>query len=112
MPITVILKSIEYIIQEPPHKHEQGAGIIMYKLIAQNVSNFEPVNERILLERAIPVNVNILQVYAPTSGHAEEEIHHFYTKNIHKEELFIIMGDFNSKLGPGKLGIHIRSYGL
>lgn len=39
MQITVILKNIEY----------YGVGVILYKSIAQNVTNFVPVNERIML---------------------------------------------------------------
>lgn len=52
--------------------------------------------------KAISVNVNIVQVYAPTSER-KEEVNNFYVqvttriKNIPKEEILIIMGDLNAK---------------
>lgn len=103
-----------------PVKYEYGVGIIMHKSVAQNVSNFVPVNERIMLIqlKAIPANVNIIQVYAPTSEHEEEDINNFYNelntliKKIPKRELLIIMGDFNAKVGRGRSGNHIGPHGL
>lgn len=48
--------------------------------------------------KPIPVNVNI--EYAPTREREEEEINNFYAliKNILREEVLIIMDDFNAKV--------------
>lgn len=46
------------------HKYEHSLGINIQKSIAQNVSNFVPANERIMIVQVkeIPVNVKIVQV--------------------------------------------------
>uniref|UniRef100_A0A8D8SXR8 Craniofacial development protein 2 n=1 Tax=Cacopsylla melanoneura TaxID=428564 RepID=A0A8D8SXR8_9HEMI len=103
-----------------PKKLEYGVGIIVHKSIAPKVRNFVPINERIMLIQmeAAPVNINILQVYAPTSDHTEEEINYFYTqiasitRKIPKKEVLIVMGDFNAKVGQGRTGNHIGPHGL
>uniref|UniRef100_A0A8D8YBA7 Craniofacial development protein 2 n=3 Tax=Cacopsylla melanoneura TaxID=428564 RepID=A0A8D8YBA7_9HEMI len=103
-----------------PSKYEHGVGIIIHKLVAQNVSNFVPVNERLMLVQvnANPVNVNIIQVYAPTSDYSETEIDNFYAQvnkvvqSIPKKEVRIILGDFNAKIGKGRSGNHVGPHGL
>ena len=55
--------------------------------------------------RGEPFNVNIIQVYAPTQDHADEEVEAFYEKmenmieRTKSEEVTCIMGDFNAKVG-------------
>lgn len=63
-----------------------------------------------------PVYVTIIQVYAPTTE-AEEEIENFYTnikKKDHtpKQDLLIIIGDWNSKVGNITESNVIRKFGL
>ena len=51
--------------------------------------------------------MNIIQVYAPTTGHSDQESDEFYDllllqlniQKIPKKEKLIIMGDFNAKIG-------------
>ena len=56
---------------------------------------------------ANPANINILQVYAPTTDHSDDEVIEFYFKIIEaliklpKKDLIITMGDFNAKVGQG-----------
>lgn len=103
-----------------PSKYEHGVGIIIHKSVAQNVSNFVPVNERLMLVqvKANPANINILQVYAPTSDYSETEIDNFYAQvskvvnNIPKKEIQIILGDFNAKIGKGRSGNYVGPHGL
>ena len=53
-----------------------------------------------------PKNITIVQVYAPTSDHDEQELEEFYEqvenviKKIPKKDITIIQGDFNAKVGP------------
>ena len=67
---------------------------------------------------AIPVPINIIQVYAPTTEQDEEEVEYLYQKisellkKLPKQELTVIMGDFNAKVGKGSTGNHIGPYGL
>ena len=56
-------------------------------------------------KRGQPFNVNIIQVYAPTQDHADEEVEVFYEKienviqRIKSGEVTCIMDDFNAKVG-------------
>ena len=52
-----------------------GVGILLCKNVANSVIGFWPVSNRIALVKlkAKPFNINIIQVYAPTSASTEEE---------------------------------------
>ena len=56
--------------------HERGVGILLNKTVANSVIGFWPVSGRIALVKlkAKPFNINIIQVYAPTSASTEEEL--------------------------------------
>lgn len=79
-----------------------------------------PYNERMMLIQLStkPINTNLIQVYAPTADSDEETIEKFYsdlnelTKKLKKHELNIIMGDFNAKIGKGKVGNVVGWFGL
>jgi len=81
-------------------KYEHGVGMLVHKSVVKHVRNFVPVNDRILLIQinAVPVNTNIIQVYAPTTDHSDEEIQEFYDQihstinNLPKQQLLILMG--------------------
>uniref|UniRef100_A0A8D8VL77 Craniofacial development protein 2 n=2 Tax=Cacopsylla melanoneura TaxID=428564 RepID=A0A8D8VL77_9HEMI len=102
-----------------PKDEIYGVGIIMHKSVTQNVSNFVPVDERMMLVqiKATPVNVTIVQIYAPTTEYPNE-VDQFYLhvsqliKNIPKHEVLIVMGDFNAKVGKGRVGNSIGPHGL
>ena len=67
-----------------------------------------PISSRLISIRiaAHPKNVTIIQAYAPTSDHHDEEVEEFYEeleaiiKTIPKKDLIIVQGDFNAKVGP------------
>uniref|UniRef100_A0AAR5NZ92 Endonuclease/exonuclease/phosphatase domain-containing protein n=1 Tax=Dendroctonus ponderosae TaxID=77166 RepID=A0AAR5NZ92_DENPD len=87
-------------------KHEYGVGVIINKTIATYVTNFIPISERIMLLQiqTTPANINVIQVYAPTCQSDEDEIKEFYSQIIEvlklpKQDLAIIMGDWNAKIG-------------
>ena len=71
------------------------------------VMNFNPINERVatICLHATPFIVTIIQVYAPTSDHSDEEIEHFYNilqstiSEIDKRDIIDIQGDWNAKIG-------------
>lgn len=102
------------------NKHENGVGIIVSKEMNQFIENFVPVNERMLLVTlsTTPVKCNVVQVYAPTAEKAEEQIESFYreledlVKKLPKQNINIIMGDYNAKIGQGKSGELVGDYGL
>ena len=52
-----------------------GVAVILNKKLRGSMISYNPVSERILVVRLAmrPVNVTVIQVYAPTSTHSEEE---------------------------------------
>ena len=55
--------------------------------------------------RAAPFNITIIQVYAPTSGHDDSEVDHFYQQlqetidKTPKKDILVVQGDWNAKVG-------------
>ena len=55
--------------------------------------------------RAAPFNITIIQVYAPTSGHDDSEVDHFYQQlqetidQTPKKDILVVQGDWNAKVG-------------
>uniref|UniRef100_A0A8D9AHH9 Craniofacial development protein 2 n=1 Tax=Cacopsylla melanoneura TaxID=428564 RepID=A0A8D9AHH9_9HEMI len=100
--------------------HEDGVGIIMTQKIAAKVKNFPPISERIMLIQLEnnPVNINIIQVYAPTLDKADDIVDEMYNtineimKKLKKNEINIVMGDFNSKVGEGSTSDAVGPFGL
>ena len=65
-----------------------------------------------------PFNINIIQVYAPRNASTEEKLEEFYEelgkckKECKDHEVNIVMGDFNAKVGRGRLTDMVGSEGL
>lgn len=84
-----------------------GVGFIVHLKILNTVMECEPISNRVIRIRirAAPRNLSVIQVYAPTSDCNEDELEMFYhqleatTKNIPKKDIFIVMGDWNAKIG-------------
>ena len=55
--------------------------------------------------KAAPFNITIIQVYAPTSGHDDSEVDHFYQQlqetidKTPKKDILVVQGDWNAKGG-------------
>ena len=55
-----------------------------------------------------PFNINFIQAYAPTQDISEEEVDRFYEglgeawAQCKSQEVTIVMGDFNAKVGAGR----------
>lgn len=105
-------------------KHQYGVGIMMKKSVASCMIGFWPVSDRIIMVRlkGKPFNINIIQVYAPTMEHDDDEIEKFYDdigsvmKYTKSGEINIVMGDWNAKVGEqqeypvtGKFGLGHRN---
>lgn len=101
-------------------EHKNGVGIMIKKEMRQYVTNFVPYNDRMMLIQlnAHPLNINLIQIYAPTSNSTDNEIEEFYSdlemlvKNLKKHDVNIIMGDFNAKIGKGKVENIVGNFGL
>ena len=90
-----------------PKKHERGVAFLVHKDNLQSVLECRPVSGRLMSIRleATPRNILIMQVYAPTSTAAENEIEAFYdeletlTSQTPKHDILIVQGDWNAKIG-------------
>ena len=79
----------------------------MHKDVVGAVLGCQPVSSRLISIRlrAAPFNITIKQVYAPTSGHDDSEVDHFYQKlqetidQSPKKDILVVQGDWNAKVG-------------
>ena len=79
----------------------------MYKDVVGAVLGCQPVSSRLISIRlrAAAFNITIIQVYAPTSGHDDSEVDHFYQKlqetidQTPKKDILVVQGDWNPKVG-------------
>lgn len=101
-------------------EHRDGVGIILSEHLAKHVISFSPVSDRIMVVRidSLPVRTNIIQVYAPTADKPDETIEAFYSdltntlRKLPKNDITLIIGDFNAKIGQGRCGEVIGPFGL
>ena len=61
-------------------RHEYGVGFLVLVLVVDAVLGCRPASSRLISIRlkAAPFNITIIQVYAPTSGHDDSKVDHFY----------------------------------
>ena len=90
-------------------RHEYGVGFLVHKGVVNAVLGCRPVSSRLISirPRAAPFSITIKQVYAPTSGHDDSEVDHFYqqlqetidlTPN---KDILAVQGDWNAKVRKG-----------
>ena len=100
-------------------KAEKGVGVMLATETAKSLKGYWGISERVILVKleGKPINVNIIQAYAPTTESTEEEIEKFY-EDLNKaklqcknHEVIITMGDLNAKVGRGR-GDVVGPYGL
>ena len=78
----------------------------MSKDVVGAVLGCQPVSSRLISVRlrAAPFNITIIQVYAPTSGHDDSEVDHFYQQlqetidKTPKKDILVVQGDWNAKV--------------
>lgn len=85
---------------------QRGTGFLFSERVKQNVNEVIGISDRITLAKLKFNNTSmtIVQVYAPTLKHSDEEVDDFYEElddvlNEHRSELNFVIGDFNSKIG-------------
>lgn len=112
------------------HENQSRNGVAVWinKRDRNAVKEYRAVSDRIVVVRleSKPANINIVQIYAPTSEADDMEIEAFYADledtlgTFPNREITIIMGDFNAKIGEttedndlrdvvGKYGLGIRN---
>ena len=115
-----IVKDNYTFIYSGGQEHQHGVGILMKNRIAKALMGFLPVNERIIMCKiqARPFNIVIIQAYAPTCDHSDEEGEKFYEdlettlKQTKSTDIKILMGDFNAKVGNTTTSQCVGKYGL
>ena len=95
------------IISGTDRKKEFGVGMILTKDMSHSLLGYNPIDERILTVRLAgkPLNMTLIQVYAPTNQATEQEKESFYARlqqayeEVPKQDICIFCGDFNAKIG-------------
>lgn len=105
----------------PAMKHRRnGVAFILNKSMANTVLKYNAISDRVISIRlqGSPVNITVIQVYAPTTDAEEEDVDQFYNQvqdevdRTRSQDMLIIMGDFNAKVGHGKQGNTVGNFGL
>ena len=99
---------------------DNGVAIICNKTTSASVMGYNPVSDRIITIRlqGKPINMSIIQVYAPMSVAGEENIEKYYgllqntVDNISKGDIMMIMGDFNAKIRKSEASRINEKHGL
>ena len=102
-------------------KRVHGVAMVLSRITSKAVLGYNPVNERLISIRiqAQPMNITVIQAYAPTSDADENMTQTFYDQlqdildNTPQKDVTIVMGDFNAKVGSnnGVNGV-MGPYGL
>ncbi|MGX9987587.1 reverse transcriptase domain-containing protein [Soonwooa purpurea] len=108
------------IIYSGGERNEKGVGLILDRHHMRCVLGYCQLSERILIVklRGTPFNIAIIVVYAPTAQSNDEEIDTFYTTldnaraQLKSQEIIIVMGDLNAKVGSDTAGETTGKYGL
>ena len=89
--------------QEDTH----GVGFLVHKDIVKSVIGCHPISSRLMTVRlrASPLNIIIIQIYAPTFSHDDSEVDEFYREfqllidQTPKQDILVVQGDWNAKVG-------------
>ena len=97
-----------------------GTIIVIPKYLMNSVLNFIPFSERMAMIQLAgdKININIIEVYAPTASGSDQEVESFYhqLKQLQaytkKQDVNIIIGGLNTKVGKGRVADIVGDYGL
>src|SRR6267154_5732447 len=102
-------------------RKRRGVGVIVREEVVKSVMMWEPISKRIMIMKlkVAPINMLIVQIYAPFEDDEEEEKDRFYerldqvTAEYRKgRECVVVMGDFNGKVGDSKEDDTVGPFGL
>jgi exonuclease III len=103
------INSGEFTVIYSGHKTKlaHGVGFLLKKELTQSLMGYYAISDRVLLIKinSKPVNMSIIQVYAPTSTSSDEDIESFYKdldcayNQCGSQDVRIVMGDMNAKVG-------------
>ncbi|KAG1679705.1 Craniofacial development protein 2 [Nymphon striatum] len=101
-------------------KHERGTGILFDEPTARCLKAWCPISDRVIVAKleAKPLDIGIIQVYAPTSDSEDEEVERFYEEidrakaYLKSQDIKIVMGDFNAKVGNQRVDNTVGPWGI
>jgi len=113
-------KGEKTVIYSGGDEHRRGVALIIDKLFSKSILAVWPKSERVLLTKlkSSPANINIIVAYAPTSDSDENTIEYFYAEldevyqQCKSDEITIVIGDFNAKVGCERYGKTVGPFGL
>ncbi|GFO34937.1 craniofacial development protein 2-like [Plakobranchus ocellatus] len=93
------------------HTNERGVGILFDVTTAKSLGSYCPISDRVVVAKLIakPLNLGIIQVYAPTSESEDVEVEKLYEEiekakgYLKSQDIIIVMGDFNAKVGDERV---------
>ncbi|GFO16672.1 craniofacial development protein 2-like protein [Plakobranchus ocellatus] len=99
---------------------EKGEGIIVDQTVTKAIKGYWALSDRVLLVKIAgkPVDLNIIQVYAPTANSNDEDLDKLYNEldtaktQCKSQDPLIMMGDFNAKVGTEKVDDIVGKHGL
>ncbi|GFO10095.1 endonuclease exonuclease phosphatase domain containing protein [Plakobranchus ocellatus] len=88
------------LIYSEGHTHERGVGIVFDVTTAKSLGSWCSISDRVVVAKLVakPLNLGIIQIYAPTSDSEDVEVEKFYeeiekTKGYLKfQDIIIVMG--------------------
>ena len=115
-----IKKDSYMVLYSGGEQHTEGVGMIISKKYAKAVMGFLPISRRVMVVKieGKPFNLAIIQAYAPTADHSEEDIEEFYEdlekacKHVASTDVMVVMGDMNAKIGKGSVDRYVGEFGL
>ena len=102
------------------NEHQHGVGFLVKSSVEKSILGYWPLSNRnIMLKlKAKPFDISIIQTYAPTSTHTDEEVEEHYEeidkmlKEVKSTDVLLVIGDFNAKIGEGSYEDIVGKYGL
>ena len=102
-------------------KSRRGTAMVIRNKAIESLMYYQTISDRIILAKykGRPVDILIIQVYAPTTAADDAEIEQFYEEldNIiktHKKcrDMLLVIGDYNTKIGEGRDNKTVGPHGL
>ena len=89
------------------HRYERGVGFLIHKDTVNAIMGCRPVSGRLITIRlrASPLNITIIQAYAPTTDYNDDDIEDFYDQlqevidRAPKKDIIVVQSDWNAKIG-------------